>query len=367
MPLELGAPWGSLAPRFAADSDSLRLTWLAPDGDSGTALWQSTLEGPGFGTPTRFARGSGWLANWADVPQVSYSNGFRTMAWLERLGESPWAYGIKVRTMAPDGAVDVSDRWLHADTSETEHGFVSMVPVGDAQTWAVWLDGRATAKDGPTQLRAARIVADGPPSHEVVLDSQVCDCCPTAAVRCPDGALLVAYRDRSDDEVRDIAVTRLDLDGWSRPRVVHRDEWKLAGCPVNGPALAVSDSVVALAWFAMLGGVDPAVSVAFSSNCGRNFGRPVRLDSQHAHGRVDVAPLGGGAFVVTWIEAADSVGTLWARRVGPDGADTAVALMPLSPDRSSGFPRLAAYDGRLYLAWTETGESTRVRAALLNF
>jgi len=106
-------------------------------------------------------------------------------------------------------------------------------------------------------LRTAQITASGIIEGETLLDPRVCDCCPTATVLCPDGSVLVAYRDRSEEEVRDIAVTRYKGGAWSTPRVVHRDEWKIAGCPVNGPALAVSDSLVALAWFTMAGGVDP--------------------------------------------------------------------------------------------------------------
>jgi hypothetical protein len=179
--------------------------------------------------------------------------------------------------------------------------------------------------------------------------------------------VLVAYRDRSPEEVRDIAVTRLEGDRWSEPRSVYRDEWRLAGCPVNGPALAANDSLVAVAWFTMSGGVDPTVNVAFSADCGRRFGAPVRVDHHHPQGRVDVAWLADAA-VVVWVESQDSVATLWARRVFPGGgADSALAVTAVSTDRSSGVPRVACVGGRILVAWTEASEVTRVRTAEIRF
>ena len=44
------------------------------------------------------------------------------------------------------------------------------------------------------------------------IDARVCDCCQTDAVNAGNTAVLV-YRDRSDDETRDIYATRLDSQG----------------------------------------------------------------------------------------------------------------------------------------------------------
>jgi len=70
--------------------------------------------------------------------------------------------------------------------------------------------------------------------------------------RHPEGPI-VAYRDRSDTEIRDIYVSRSVGSNWSQPVAVHRDNWQIAACPVNGPALSADGTAVALAWFTAKG------------------------------------------------------------------------------------------------------------------
>ena len=73
---------------------------------------------------------------------------------------------------------------------------------------------------------------------------------------------LLAYRDRGDDEVRDIAVTRLENGGWTAPKPVHADGWKIDACPVAGPALAAAGDTVAVAWYSEAGGTPTLRHVA---------------------------------------------------------------------------------------------------------
>ncbi len=108
----------------------------------------------------------------------------------------------------------------------------------------VWLDGRNFAKaegsddsDGHSHdmsaemtLRSALLHPDGRLSGEALLDDRVCDCCQTDAVRTSRGAL-VAYRDRSPDELRDISLVRLEDGEWSDPYPLHPDNWETLVVP----------------------------------------------------------------------------------------------------------------------------------------
>ena len=60
------------------------------------------------------------------------------------------------------------------------------------------------------------------------------ECCPTTAVMTSDGPI-AAFRNRTEDEIRDIYVSRLENGKWTEPRAVYRDNWKINACPVNGP------------------------------------------------------------------------------------------------------------------------------------
>ena len=47
---------------------------------------------------------------------------------------------------------------------------------------------------------------------------------------------LVAFRDRSNQEIRDIHVARVEQGKWTEAVPVHADNWRIEACPVNGPA-----------------------------------------------------------------------------------------------------------------------------------
>ena len=78
-----------------------------------------------------------------------------------------------------------------------------------------WLDGRSTNPEAPEgspeagnmALRAAVYGPDGKERNETVIAPRVCECCSTAAALTSEG-VIVAFRNRSAKEVRDIYVSR---------------------------------------------------------------------------------------------------------------------------------------------------------------
>jgi hypothetical protein len=175
---------------------------------------------------------------------------------------------------------------------------------------------------------------------------------------------VVAYRDRSPDEIRDIYVVRRVRGAWTKPERVHDDGWRINACPVNGPAIAARGDTVAVAWFTAAN--DSArVKIAFSRDAGATFGAPTIVDAGNPAGRVDVTLLPDGAAFVTWIErtAGDTAAVL-GRRVEPRGERGApMTIANSSAARASGFPRMALAREHIVFAWTEPGRPTRVRAA----
>jgi hypothetical protein len=175
---------------------------------------------------------------------------------------------------------------------------------------------------------------------------------------------IVAYRNRTTDEIRDIYVTRRVGTKWVAGVPVHNDNWKIAACPVNGPALAARDNYVALAWFAAPG--DSArVNVAFSDNAGATFTAPVRVDGGSPAGRVDVALLPNGDALVTGVERGGGDGAaVRSRRIGRDGkAGTPMTVASSSAARASGFPRAVVTGANVLFAWTVPGRPSAIRVA----
>jgi len=360
----------AFAPQLATAADGALLTWIEPAA-SGNDLQRvrfSRWRAGAWSPPVTIVESAGLFANWADTPGVTSAPGGELVAWwLARLGAAPYAYGVATARSTDGGANWSQLGWLHEDRSSTEHGFVSMVADG-AGLRAFWLDGRATAEGRPMQLRTA-IVTVGD-REERLVDGSVCDCCGTAAAFA--AAPLVAYRDRTPEEIRDVRVARLAGSGEPPTAAVARDEWKIAGCPVNGPAMAaMSPSDVAVAWFAAPD--DRArVALAFSADGGASFGEPLMIDDRQPIGRVALAvprDTGEASVVLAWLARREGRAELRLERVASDGRRSpAVALGVTAASRRSGFPRLAALgDGRLLVAWTASGEgASRLRAEVLD-
>jgi hypothetical protein len=348
------------------------MSWLEQEPGGGHALHFAMLTDTGWTDRQTVARGDDWFVNWADFPSlIALEDGTLAAHWLAVSGREKYAYGIRLAFSRDGGASWSAPTIVHDDDTPTEHGFVSLLAWGPAEVMAVWLDGRnfAPHADGSGRvippsdemaLRFAIFDHDGRSREAGVLDERVCDCCQTAAIVVPDGAL-VAYRDRSPAEVRDIGIVSRGRAGWGQPRALHADGWTIPGCPVNGPVLSAAGDRVATAWFT--GARDTmAVNVAFSSDFGASFGPPVRVDDGASLGRVGVVQLPGGTAVVSWLKPeADGLASVCVREISPSGQRGPLQVVDVSrADRSSGFPRLARAGDRLVLAWTQPGDTSRV-------
>jgi hypothetical protein len=386
--IESPAPAGSAQPQLADAFDGgVILSWLERTA-SGHRFQFATRRDNRWTEPVTVAEGDRFFANWADVPSVvRLPDGALVAHWLQTSGPGKYSYDVLLRH-SPDGGRTWSVPLMpHRDGTETEHGFVSIVPwPGNpfgSSFGVIWLDGRDFANRGghdeagmkgemslratvPSQLIGGSVSGSGkvsPPvavwteSKEMLIDSRVCECCPTAAVRTARG-VVVAYRDRSAGEVRDIAIARYENGRWTPGRVVHPDNWQIPGCPVNGPALAASGSRVALAWFAAPEN-NARVNVAFSSDGGATFGPRIRVDDGLPLGRVALTALDDGSVLVGWLEyVKDPGGTGGAsahfrvRGVSTGGTrGDAITVARVSPERASGYPRLARSGDVVTCAW----------------
>ncbi len=325
----------------------------------------------GWTEPKQVAAGSDWFVNWADVPSViRLADGSIYGHWLQKSGASTYAYDVRLARSTDNGNTFSTSFTPHQDGTQTEHGFASLFQMPGAGLGLVWLDGRAMKSGGhdshesggEMSVRGAIYDRAGKQISEAPIDLRVCECCPTAIAVTADGPI-VAYRDRSPEEIRDIYVSRLVAGKWTTPGAVHADAWKIAACPVNGPALSADGKQVAIAWFTAKN-EEPHAYLAFSANSGTSFAAPIRLDDVGALGRVDVQLLGNGSALATWIEFADGKAQFKSRRVESSGNKSAAfTVSSLGASRASGYPRMARFGNEVVFAWTETGDMPGVRAA----
>jgi hypothetical protein len=356
-----------MAPNLSAGPDGVVLTWLEPE-DPEThevfSLRMARLDSETWGEPREISKGDTFFANWVDLPAVAAGgDGTWVTHWLEMLGDATYAYGVQMAT-STDGQNWTRGGLLHSDTSPTEHGFVSYVPTTEG-TQAFWLDGRAMTGQppGPMQLRTA-LLRDGAPEGSTVLDEKVCECCSTDAALTAQGPVVV-YRDRSDEEIRNIGVVRATTEGWSEPTLLHDDGWRIQGCPVNGPAISAAGNEVAVSWFTIAEN-KPQVRLAFSNDAGATFSEPVIIDDEEPVGRVDVELDDEGHAWVVWLGRHGEEGEIRLLRVSPSGElGKTQVLAKTSASRSAGVPRMLRDGERLVFAWVEVAEPSRVQVGVL--
>jgi hypothetical protein len=370
VPLTSPAAADSGQPQLSVSDRGVLLSWIERSGARATLKF-AERGGQGWSAPRTVASGTNWFVNWADVPSViRLGSGTLAAHWLQKSGEGTYSYDVRLAFSRDDGKTWSASVTPHHDGTKTEHGFASLFQMPDAGLGLVWLDGRAM-KDadahggqggGEMSVRFASFGEDGQQRSEMPVDLRVCECCPTTAALTADG-VIAAFRDRSTDEIRDIYVSRLDKGKWTEPSPVHNDGWHIPACPVNGPVLAARGREVAIAWFTASGDQGQAY-VAFSSDAGRSFSKPIRLDDGGSIGRVDVEWLEDGSAVASWIESAGDRTEFRIRRVERAGATSAaITIAGIDGGRMSGYPRMARHADTLVFAWTARDVAARVQTA----
>lgn len=355
---------GAHEPSLTSHNGVLYMSWLEHEGDQ-TKVMMGRRSAQGWSEPRLVHQGSDLFVNWADFPGIAlFDNGTIAVHWLREIGPSSFDYQVEI-ALSRDGGASWSEPLIpHEDRSFAQHGFVSMLPAGAESLAVIWLDGRAYGADrseasttpDAMQLRATTLTSDGSLGRDVAVDVQTCSCCQTNLAATGNGTILAAYRDRTDGEVRDISVARLTVDGWQRPVTVHNDGWELAGCPVNGPAIAADGHDAAVAWFTGANDL-AAVKLAFSGDAGSSFGPSVRVDLGNPMGRVDVELLEDGTALVSWVEWTDGNEALMlCRAVRETGCVVQEVLATNSAGASVNFPTMARLGRDIFIAWTQPDE-----------
>jgi hypothetical protein len=349
------------------------MSWLQVEPDGRARLRHATYSGAAWSPVGTVAEGADWFVNWADFPSVvPVSDRTWVAHWLQQRPGGVYAYDVRIAVSDDSGATWGAPFSPHDDGTATEHGFVTLLPAG-AGARAFWLDGRHTSGEhdhstgeaqGAMTLRSGVVAGDAAVSgRDAELDPRTCDCCQTDAARTSEG-LVVVYRDRSEEETRDIALIRWSDAGWSAPVGVAHDGWRTDACPVNGPAVDARGDAVVVAWFTAPD--RPRVRVAFSRDGGRTFTPPIDVAVGATAGRVDTVLLPDGRAVVSWLADTPGSAEIRAQIFSSSGAaGPAVTVARSDVARSSGFPQMSATDGGLLFAWTRTGDPPGIRTAFV--
>jgi hypothetical protein len=260
------------APFAAALGQTVAVVWTASlDGQSDIYMSISTDGGARFGAPVRVndvdgdARASGEQA-----AQVAIApGGMVHVVWPSR---REGFTEIRYARSTDGGQTFSKATTIAGERQPGARGWQSMALGYDGGVHALWLDGRNAAPTGGRKGAHAGhsaggqgrhsghgSVADGAPrqdvfhvslgkpSNEAVAPSErlvaenVCFCCKTAIATSGD-RVYAAWRHIYPGNIRDIAVARSVDNGatFGEPVRLSVDDWKIAGCPDDGPSM-VSD------------------------------------------------------------------------------------------------------------------------------
>ena len=362
------APVGAAEPFLLAARDGMLLSWLEPAGaEKRFALRFARYADGKWSPPRTITERDDLFVNWADFPSIAEdTNGVLYAHWLQKSGTGTYAYDVRMATSKDGGATWSASFLLNRDGKQAEHGFASLAALPNGGVGATWLDGRNMTggghdgheSGGDMTIRYATVDADGKIANDVMLDERTCECC-TTGMAISDGGPVIAYRDRTADEIRDISYVTRRATGWTKPRDIQTDGWKINGCPVNGPQVDAIGNRVVTAWFTAAQEKQRAF-VAFSDDGGTTFGKGLAVDDGKPAGRVDVVMLDPDAALVTWLEQTAAGAEIRARKVTRSGENAAsIKIADSATARAAGFTRIARTRDAVWFAWTEHSKDSK--------
>lgn len=343
---------GSSEPSVVATDNGLILSWMEPyEGD--ILLKMSLHNGIRWSSPKTIANGQDWFVNWADFPAIIANENSLFTYILEKSASSTYAYDVMYLVSKDLGNTWTNPQKLHQDTVSAEHGFVSAIPYKDG-FYVSWLDGRNTINDAPMTIRGVYVDGEGGLNAAAEIDASACDCCQTT-MALVNNKPSTFYRDRTNEEIRDIYYSIMLDSNWTEPQSLNADEWNIPGCPVNGPRATTFNNITAVAWFTGAN-EEEKVKLKILSDAEAGFGDEIIVDSPNALGRVDIQ-MDSSKIYITYLTKLDNRTSIKLSIYDLNGLLLESELIAtVKPDRGTGFPRMALWHEQLIITWTDIDE-----------
>ena len=401
-------------PWIAAERSFVAVAWGVPVPEGGADVFVAVSRdaGQSFGSPVRVNTVSGTARLGGELPprvaltRTDAGDPSIVVVWGAKAGTTD----IRVSRSVDGGRTFSESTVLNAKGSAGDRGWHAAVVDSSGIVHAMWLDHRglagrpkgehdhhagldmsqfsglyyaavSTGASGASRARGAASAAPLAPLAPVLalaereLVKGVCYCCKTSLVTGLDGTLYAAWRHVYPGNIRDIAFTSSRDGGktFAPPSRVSSDQWQLAGCPDDGPAMAAGqDGGVHVVW--------PTVVTTEETTRGALFYASTH-DGQTFTSRLEIPTLGApkpshpmiasdeaGGFVVAWDEVQGGVRRAFTRRLrfNSAGYPTFGEAAELDKDGSSAYPVLTATTRGVFVAWTHgTGASSEIRVRRL--
>lgn len=268
------------AVQYDAAADRLHLLYL--DGQDVFHV-ESADGGASFGAAQRvndrpkFANGGLFRG-----PELALGGGTLHAIWYSRAYEAKLdqsQQGVMYTRRGADGAFEPS----RSPAGEPSDGY--SLAVRERQVSLAWHNGEQLkllrSDDGGQSFGAA-----------VKLDALPCECCVTSQQITPDGAVLLAFRDRTDDR-RDMYLTQVERAGPARKLKLDVQSWVIKACPISGSTLLLGARAATVVWER-----DGRVLLARVALPDWQRGEPLDLGA----GKYPIVLDNGRALLTAWVE-----------------------------------------------------------------
>ena len=327
-----------------------------------------------WNTPSLINSSTDWFVNWADFPRITTNNqkGI-SVHYLEKSSSETYSYDIKVMNSKDEGNSWNNPMKLHNDNTRTEHGFVSTINYNN-NFLSTYLDGRQNelAKENKNlkpqmTLRATSYNIDGVILMDELIDNKVCDCCQTDIALTSDNSPITVYRDRSNNETRDIYYSYYKNSKWSNPLPVFNDNWIIGGCPVNGPAISTFNNSSSLIWYTEIDG-ESKIKIAFTDDITKGFDDPILINANNPLGRVDIEMINENSSIISYMDYINDKAYLKLQKIDRyTDINKSIIIDEISNTRSSGFPKINIIDNdKTIISWTDSSNKLYVKTILFN-
>ncbi|HEX7997552.1 MAG TPA: sialidase family protein [Pyrinomonadaceae bacterium] len=261
-------------PSLAAGRDGTTyIVWIEHGANKQADVFVARLdrEGRMAGSPVRVNPKAGEAKGWrGDPPTIAVAPDKTVyVGWTARAAEKGPATTLYLSASRDEGRSFDAPVKVNDDEKPASHGMHSLAVSADNRVYVAWLDER-NVPPLPEHLPGAnqKTMEHAEPNSEVFfahsadggrtfsankrLAGEACPCCKTALVAGGGNEVYAGWRQVLPGDFRHIAVSS-SVDGgqtFTAPKVISDDNWKITGCPVSGPALAVTrDGALRAVWY----------------------------------------------------------------------------------------------------------------------
>lgn len=341
----------------SAAFDAQERLWMVDARDGHVWLHRSIDLGRSFERPVAVNETAEPIyAEGENRPKLAFGPGGEVYVSWSQQRTQPYSGFVRLARSMDGGAHFLPPITVHQDTAEIAHRFDALAVDRKGQVMVAWIDKRdmTTAKSSGQPYSGAAIYYSwssdrgGHFAPERKLLDHSCECCHIALARSPEGHVSVFFRAIYGDNIRDHAYATLTAGREPAPaRRATFSEWQIAGCPHQGPGLAIgSNGTVHATWYEASHG--PALWYG-QLDPGHPPRRTLKLGGAGA-AHADVA-VDGQHVWLAWNQLDDEGYSLVLRESVDGGINFTPSRVLARNAGAVGSPQVLVRNGQAYVSW----------------